>query len=74
MSTSRERLNMTLNHQEPDQLVVDMGSTSITGINANALHNLRKALNLEERKVKICEPLQLLGDCLLYTSNFREKV
>ncbi len=62
MSTSRERLNMTLNHQEPDQLVVDMGSTSITGINANALHNLRKALNLEERKVKICEPLQLLGE------------
>lgn len=62
MATSRERLEQTLNHQEPDQLVVDMGSTAITGINAHALHDLRNALHLEERKVKICEPLQLLGE------------
>lgn len=62
MSTSRERLHQTLNHIEPDQVVVDMGSTPITGINANALDRLRKALHLEERKVKINEPLQLLGE------------
>ena len=62
MSTSRERLRQTLHHIEPDQVVVDMGSTPITGINANALDRLRKALNLENRKVKINEPLQLLGE------------
>lgn len=59
--TSRERFIKTLNHEEPDKVVVDLGSTSITGINANALDKLRKALNLEERKIKIHEPLQLLG-------------
>lgn len=59
--TSRERLIQTLNHQEPEQVVVDLGATSITGINANALAKLRTALGLEERKIKIHEPLQLLG-------------
>ena len=59
--TSRERLIATLNHQEPDRVVVDMGATTITGINANALDKLRRALGLEERKIKINEPLQLLG-------------
>lgn len=62
MATSRERLNQTLNHMEPDELVVDLGSTPITGINANALARLRDALKLEKRRVKISEPLQLLGE------------
>lgn len=62
MSTSRERLSQTLNHQEPDQVVVDMGATSITGINANALAGLRERLKLETKRVKINEPLQLLGE------------
>lgn len=61
MSTSRERLRQTLNHQEPDQVVVDMGATSITGINANALAGLREMLKLDPKRVKINEPLQLLG-------------
>lgn len=59
--TSRERLIETLNHRETDKVVVDMGATTITGINANALAKLRTALGLEERKIKINEPLQLLG-------------
>lgn len=59
--TSRERLTATLNHEEPDRVVVDMGSTAITGINANALAKLRTALGLEERVIKISDPLQLLG-------------
>lgn len=59
--TSRERLIETLNHREPEKVVVDMGATSITGINANALAKLRTALGLEERKIKVHEPLQLLG-------------
>jgi hypothetical protein len=62
MSTSRGRLNQTLNHIEPDRVVMDLGATPITGINANALARLRDALHLEKRKVKISEPLQLLGE------------
>lgn len=60
--TSRERLIQTLNHQEPDRVVVDMGATSVTGINANALNRLRKALQMEDRRIKISEPFQLLGE------------
>lgn len=59
--TSRERLIKTLNHQDPGKVVVDLGSTAITGINATALDTLRKKLGLDERLVKIDEPLQLLG-------------
>ena len=59
--TPRERLEKTINHQDPGKVVVDMGATSITGINANALAALRDALGLEKRPVKIHEPFQLLG-------------
>jgi hypothetical protein len=57
MDTPRERLNKTLHHQDPGKVVVDMGSTTITGINANALAALRDALGLEKRPVKVYEPL-----------------
>lgn len=59
--TPRKRLDQTINHKDPGKVVVDMGSTSITGINANALAALRNALGLEKRPIKIYEPLQLLG-------------
>lgn len=59
--TARERLIKTLNHEEPDKVVTDLGSTAITGINANALAKLRDALGLEKRTIKVNEPLQLLG-------------
>ena len=57
--TPRKRLDKTINHKDPGKLVVDMGSTSITGINANALAVLRDALRLEKRPIKVHEPLQL---------------
>lgn len=60
--TSRENLIRTINHEQPDRVVVDLGATPITGISAEALGKLRDALGLEKRKVKICEPLQLLGE------------
>ncbi len=59
---ARERLNMTLNHQEPDKVVVDLGSSVVTGIAAGALSRLRDALGLEKRLVKVYEPMQLLGE------------
>ena len=60
--TSRERLQLTLDHKDPGKVVVDLGSNSVTGINANALDRVRRKLGLEERKIKINEPLQLLGE------------
>ena len=61
MQTPRERLRLSLNHQEPDQVVVDLGSTAITGIAASALHRLRERLNLPSKTIRIHEPFQLLG-------------
>lgn len=60
--TSRERLIATLNHQTPDRLPLDLGGTSQTGINASSLYRLRKALHLDEHRLKIIEPGQLLGE------------
>lgn len=59
--TSRERFEMTLNHEDPGEVVLDLGATTTSGINANALAKLRDALHLEKRTIKISEPLQLLG-------------
>ena len=61
MLTSRQRLHRTLNHLEPGNVVVDLGSTSITGISASALARLRRALGLKEIPVRVHEPFQLLG-------------
>lgn len=58
---SRERLIKTINHQQPDRVVLDLGGTSQTGINASTLFQLRKALGLAEKPVPIQEPAQLLG-------------
>ena len=61
MATSRERVIQSLNHQQPDRVPLDVGSTAVTGISASSLHRLRAALGLEERTVRVHEPFQMLG-------------
>ena len=51
----------TLNHRDPGKVVLDLGSSSITGININALVKLRRGLGLEDKVLTMDEPLQLLG-------------
>lgn len=58
---SRERLMKTLNHQQPDRVVLDLGATSQTGISASSLYQLRSALGLKETPIKIQETAQILG-------------
>ncbi|MDR1930881.1 MAG: methyltransferase, partial [Treponema sp.] len=60
--TSRERIIETINHRLPDYVPLDLGSNGQTGINASTLYRLRKAYGLPEHPIKICEPLQLLGE------------
>jgi hypothetical protein len=60
--TAREKFTLTLNHQDPGKVVLDLGATPISGIHADALYKLRRALQLDEHPVKINEPLQLLGE------------
>ncbi|MBT8043634.1 MAG: uroporphyrinogen decarboxylase family protein [Verrucomicrobiae bacterium] len=58
---SRERLQATLNHQQPDRVCLDLGATWVTGISATAYARLRSALGLPDEPPKVHEPYQLLG-------------
>jgi hypothetical protein len=60
---SRERLLAALNHQQPDRVPVDFGSTAVTGIHVSALTRLRRAvLGAGDYRVKVIEPYQMLGE------------
>ncbi len=61
MSTSRERVRAALEHRQPDRVPLDLGSSAVTGIMASALYRLRGALGLEECRVHVHEPYQMLG-------------
>ena len=61
MLTSRERVMRTLNHQQPDRVPLDLGSTNVTGIAASSLYRLRHGLGLPERPIRVHEPYQMLG-------------
>lgn len=58
---ARERLIKTLNHEQPDKVVFDLGATSQTGISASTLYKVRKELGLPEKPITIQEAAILLG-------------
>jgi hypothetical protein len=60
--TSKERIRSAIEHREPDQIPVDFGSSSITGIHCSVVEGLRDHYGLEKRPVKIVEPYQMLGE------------
>ena len=60
--TSRERVLKALNHEAPDRVPLDLGSSMMTGIMAQALDRLRRHLGLEPRRVKVYEVFQMLGE------------
>ncbi len=59
---SKENFKKTVNHQQPDRLVVDFGGTAVTGIHVLAVENLRNYYGLEKRPVRVIEPYQMLGE------------
>ncbi|MDX9880824.1 MAG: uroporphyrinogen decarboxylase family protein [Prolixibacteraceae bacterium] len=60
--TSKERLQSSLNHIQPDKIPVDFGSTCVTGIHVLAVERLRDYFGLEKKPVKVIEPCQMLGE------------
>jgi len=60
--SSRKNFIRTLNHKQPDRIVVDFGSSPVTGIHAVVVEKLRDYYGLEKRPVKIIEPYQMLGE------------
>jgi hypothetical protein len=61
-SSSRENFFKTINHKQPDRVVVDFGSTAVTGIHVLVVEKLRKYFGLEQRPVRVIEPYQMLGE------------
>lgn len=59
--TSKEKLQKSLNHITSNEVVIDFGSTAVTGIHVLAIERLRKYYGLEKRPVKVTEPYQMLG-------------
>ncbi len=60
--TSKERFDLTVNHKQPDRLVVDFGATSVTGMHVLTIENLRKYYGLKYNPVRVTDPLQMLGE------------
>lgn len=61
-STSRDNFLKTINHKQPDKVVVDFGSTGVTGIHVLIVEKLREYYGLEKKPVKVVEPYQMLGE------------
>jgi len=62
MNNSRENLQRTLNHQQPERMVVDFGASPVTGIHVLLVEKLRNHFGLEKKPVKVSEPFQMLGE------------
>lgn len=59
--TSRERVLAALDHREPDRVPIDLGGHRSSGIAALAYARLRKHLGLEERPIRVYDPVQQLA-------------
>ena len=64
MLTSRARVRLALNHQEPDRLPVDLGCSPVSGMHVDSVYRLRQAYGLDApgTPVKVVEPYQMLGE------------
>ena len=61
-NNSRQNFIKTVNHHQPERLVVDFGSTAVTGIHVLIVEKLRDYYGLEKRPVRVFEPYQMLGE------------
>jgi hypothetical protein len=59
---SRKNFTSTVNHHQPDKVVVDFGATTVTGIHVLIVEKLRDYFGLERKPVKVIEPYQMLGE------------
>jgi len=59
--TSKEKLNIALNHQS-GPIPVDLGSTPVSGMHCETVAAVRNLLGFEKKPVKVIEPYQMLGE------------
>ncbi|MEJ2305395.1 MAG: uroporphyrinogen decarboxylase family protein [Anaerolineales bacterium] len=55
---SRERLNLALNHKEPDRIPFDLGATVLTSIHHKSYRALRKYLEMPDLEPRIVDIFQ----------------
>jgi len=60
--TSRERVLAAINHQQPDRVPLDLGSSGTTGIMVTTYAKLRRELGINATPPKVIEVLQMLGE------------
>ena len=61
MLTSRERVMMALNHQEPDRIPVDLSGHRASGMAAIAYNRLKKHLGIESGAIYVYDMVQQLA-------------
>ncbi len=59
--TSRERVLAAINHQEPDRVPLDLGSTGATSIYVGAYTRLRQALGIAHDPARVADVWQMLA-------------
>ena len=59
---SREQFLKTVNHQQTEKVVTDLGATSVTGIHVLAVEHLREYYGLDKKPIRVIEPFQMLGE------------
>jgi uroporphyrinogen-III decarboxylase len=60
--TSRERIIKAINHQLPDRVPRDLGTTLVTGMHASAYAKLKQALGITDGHVRVYDPFQILAE------------
>jgi hypothetical protein len=60
--TPRERIRHAINHEPPDRVPLDLGSTSVTGIHATAYANLERLLEVAGEPIRVIDPFQMLAE------------
>jgi hypothetical protein len=59
---SREQFLKTVNHQQPDRVVLDLGASAVTGIHVQTISRLRRHFGLQRKPIRVIEPFQMLGE------------
>ena len=59
---SREQFLKTVNHKQPDRVVLDFGATPVTGIHIQTISKLRRHFGLQRKPIRVIEPFQMLGE------------
>ncbi len=62
MPSSRDRVRAALGHSEPDQIPIDFGGSTVSGMHVSCVAALRSYYGLQAAPIKVIDPGQMLGE------------